>query len=189
MGVRRQLPKAKEVSIVRASIKQRHQKNEKLPDHCSGLPMIDQSKHPLPPTAITETVPLCIPIMCATKDLIMASPQRLCEGNLSDASATRIAAAAHRREAPCMVAKEQGSIGSQMSGETALALPPLCCMTSKHMAAPRVAVAHPVYLKATARRRALKFHCLSDHGSCLLHASHAAVIGLDHDTTAKLAQD
>ena len=32
-------------------------------------------------------------------------------------------------------------------------------------------------------------HCLLGHSSCLLHASHAAVIGPCHDTTVTLAQN
>mmetsp|Transcript_65265 Transcript_65265/g.173041 ORF Transcript_65265/g.173041 Transcript_65265/m.173041 type:complete len:123 (+) Transcript_65265:158-526(+) len=81
----------------------------------------------------------------------MASPQRLRETTLADASAPCFAVAADRRKAPCNAAKEEESIRSHMSEKLCLRCPLLCCMTSPHMAAPRVVVAHPVYLKATAR--------------------------------------
>ena len=99
-----------------------------------------------------------------------------------------------RRGSPSTSSALQGGQGRGIHpvahvGETVLAMLPLCCMTSQHVAAPRVVVAHPVYLKSTAGRGALQLHCLQDNGSCLIHASHAAVIGLHHDTTVHLAQD
>ena len=69
-----------------------------------------------------STVQDAFPIMCAIKSPLrskmasskimhisftMASPQRLRESKLSDASALRVAAAAHRRDTPCKVAEEE----------------------------------------------------------------------------------
>ena len=147
--------------------------------------MIDQSKHLLPPTAITEAAPLhksqsrsCVQQTPLRMEVAFSKIMHILHGF------TTTRARKHPFRCKCALQGGQGRAANPVADvrETVLAMHPLCCMTSQHVAAPRVVVTHPVCLNAMARRRALQHHCL-------LHASHAAVIGLYHDTTVQLGQD
>ena len=119
--------------------------------------MIDQFKHhhrPLP----SQRLHHCTSRMCEIQAL--AKEKRLVQDNAHVVrhgftttlarnqpfvlSLQSFAEAPHRRETLCKAAKEEGSIRSQKFENCACDASPLCCMTSQHMAAPRVVVAHPV---------------------------------------------
>ena len=141
---------------------------------------------------------MCAPKALAKESCLLRDHAHLllhgCTTTLARKHPFRCKCALFRRGSPLTSSALQGGQGRGINpvadvGEIVLAMPPLCCVTSQQMVAPRVVVATPVYLKATALGGTSQLHCLSDHGSCPLHASHATVIGPYHDNAVHLAHE